>query len=112
MLSCWDETPELRPLFDELTSKFSKMLDQNVSKQYISLNEPHSKENENRLKSSQPDYLKLINSPKSSQIVEAIVSVNHQTYCALDETKTFADLSTLPNFLQFNGIEDSDISNC
>ena len=112
MLSCWDETPELRPLFDELASKFSNMLDQNVSEHYISLNEPHSKENENRLKLGQPDYLKLITSSKSSQNVEANITVIDQTYCALNETKTCTDFSTLPNFIQFNGIGDSDISIC
>ena len=66
MLSCWDEMPESRPLFDELASKFSNMLDQNVSEHYISLNEKYSKHNRTRLNSiDKTNYLKFMVSTQS-----------------------------------------------
>ncbi|XP_031632076.1 neuroglian-like [Contarinia nasturtii] len=41
MLSCWQEAPQSRPLFDKLEEMFKIMLDRSVSEHYIILNEPY-----------------------------------------------------------------------
>ncbi|KAL0273366.1 UNVERIFIED_CONTAM: hypothetical protein PYX00_006049 [Menopon gallinae] len=40
MLECWDEQPCRRPSFSELVMKLGKLLESNVRKHYIDLNEP------------------------------------------------------------------------
>lgn len=61
MLSCWQETPESRPLFDALAEKFSKILGTDVTDHYTALNEPYLRENQNRFKST-TNYAKLLSS--------------------------------------------------
>lgn len=104
MLSCWNETPESRPLFDQLVEEFSNMLDQNMSEHYISLNEPYSKENETRLSSGQTDYLKLIRSPQNNLPDETSnrATIDDTTYYSQHEMHTNSQLSTMDNSIQIH----------
>ncbi|XP_055305922.1 neuroglian-like isoform X2 [Sitodiplosis mosellana] len=98
MLSCWNERPESRPLFDELARKFSNMMDHNVSEHYISLNEPHSKDNENRLKSVHTELIASSQSQSSQNRNSSVI--NDKMYRALDETQLCSHFSTLKNSIQ------------
>lgn len=106
MLSCWNETPESRPLFNQLAEELSNMLDQNVSEHYISLNEPYSKENETR--SSSADYLKLIKSPQNNltQEISNRATTNDTTFYSLNEIHTNSQLSPLDNSIQIHQSTD------
>lgn len=104
MLSCWNETPESRPLFHELAKKISRMLDQNVAEHYISLNEPYYKENETRSIFDQTDYLKLITSlPKQiaqvskndSDPIEKDVAFDDTAYCPFKKIQVISENPTL-----------------
>lgn len=62
MLSCWQETPSSRPLFDKLQHMIANKLDRCVSEHYIVLNEPYQKLNADRSNVNLIGYLTMLNS--------------------------------------------------
>lgn len=98
MLSCWDETPESRPLFHQLVNKFSKMLEQNVTEHYILLNEPYSKENEARSNFVEIDYLGLITSPEIQfPSARSTLNADDSPYYLINKTQTTSNFQALEN---------------
>ncbi|XP_063699652.1 vascular endothelial growth factor receptor kdr-like isoform X2 [Culicoides brevitarsis] len=62
MLSCWNQKPETRPLFNQLEKQLSALLEDGVKDHYIDLNEPYLQANTEYLKSN-PDYLAMLGPP-------------------------------------------------
>ena len=63
MLACWRKEPESRPLFDELERNLSKLLDTNVAKYYVHLNEPYLRANVEKFEGGKTDYVAAMGSP-------------------------------------------------
>lgn len=63
MLACWRKEPESRPLFDELETSISKLLDANVATYYVNLNEPYLRANVAKFEGGKTDYVSAMGSP-------------------------------------------------
>lgn len=65
MLSCWNQKPETRPLFNELEKCLSALLHESVREHYVDLNEPYLQANAEYLKSNAIDYLSMMGPPET-----------------------------------------------
>ncbi|XP_043065333.1 vascular endothelial growth factor receptor 1 isoform X13 [Drosophila ficusphila] len=63
MLECWRKNPESRPLFNELEERFASMLGEDISSQYLELNEPYMQSNIEYRKVNPMDFLVEMGSP-------------------------------------------------
>lgn len=63
MMSCWRLGPESRPPFDQLEKKISIILDNEVMKHYVSLNETYLLANTSHFKSREIDFTALLGIP-------------------------------------------------
>lgn len=69
MVSCWRVRPDSRPLFNDLSGRFSKILGSELTDRFISLNEPNLKANEKHFKDNF-DYVSLLSSDDSELPVQ------------------------------------------
>lgn len=65
MLSCWQEVPESRPLFNVLESTIGEMLDENLRKKFIDLNNSYSYKDALNSSKENDDDLSNIAVPKN-----------------------------------------------
>ncbi|XP_059619407.1 vascular endothelial growth factor receptor 1 isoform X2 [Phlebotomus argentipes] len=63
MLQCWCANPESRPLFSDLETRLSNMLQESVRSHYVDLNEPYLQMNSEYLRTGQKDYLAMLGPP-------------------------------------------------
>lgn len=81
MLSCWQEVPTSRPLFDELQEMITNMLDKSVCDHYVLLNEPYQKMNVDRYNSNQIDYSTMLTPHRhSAQSTSASIQYSTSTF--------------------------------
>lgn len=69
MLSCWQDVPESRPLFDSLANSIGDMLDEGVKENFIALNDPYLHENVSRFSNGGIDYLSMMAVPMNESAV-------------------------------------------